>query len=417
MRHTTIRCGAVLTLCAALTIPLVISSFRLSTHAQEKQRREEFGSSLKRLKWDEKKQEMVETKREGGRADSPDSDAVIRMETALAVFDILALDQQGRAVSGLGRDDFIIAEDGAPQEVASFSLGDGSTVPRSIVLIIDYSGSQRPFIETSVSAAKTLVDRLKPNDRMAIVTDDVSLLVDFTRDKRKLKEGLDSLRKKAKSGRLGRSEQYSALLATLKELIGGAERPIIIFQTDGDELGTLRTAGASPKDASLASAFHARLKEYSLEDIYTTAEKTRTTVYAVIPGVKFVGVSPEERVDRARIVYEKLFQSRQGGWGWRPRSPVFEEYLRSRAQTLLRQQLALAGVAKLTGGWAEYLEEPEQAAGIYDRIFSGIENRYILTYYPTNTRRDGKLRRVEIKVRNHPEYVIWGKKSYYAESQ
>jgi hypothetical protein len=83
----------------------------------------------------------------------------------------------------------------------------------------------------------------------------------------------------------------------------------------------------------------------------------------------------------------------------------------------LRQQLALAGVAKLTGGWAEFLEEPEQAAGIYDRILAGIEGRYILTYYPTNTRRDGKLRRVEIKVRNHPEYAIWGKKSYYADSQ
>jgi VWFA-related protein len=389
-----------------------------SVHAQEKQRREEFGSSLKRLKWDEKKQEMIETKRGGDRPDSPGSDAVIRLETSLAVFDILALDKQGQAVSGLSREDFLISEDGAPQEVASFSLGDGSTVPRSIVLVIDYSGSQRPFIETSVSAAKTLVDKLKPNDRMAIVTDDVALLVDFTRDKRKLKDGLDSLRKKAKSGRLGRSEQYSALLATLKELIGGAERPIIIFQTDGDELGMLRNPVNAPLSVDPPPMFHGRFKEYSLEDIYTTAEKTRTTVYAVIPGLKFIGVSPEERLERARIVYEKLFQNRSGGWGgWRPQTPVFEAYLRSRAQTLLRQQLALAGVAKLTGGWAEYLEEPEQAAGIYDRIFSGIENRYILTYYPTNNKRDGKLRRVEIKVRNHPEYVIWGKKSYYAENQ
>ena len=77
----------------------------------------------------------------------------------------------------------------------------------------------------------------------------------------------------------------------------------------------------------------------------------------------------------------------------------------------------LAGIANLTGGWAEYLEEPGHAAGIYDRIFSGIERRYILTYYPTNTKRDGKLRRVEIKVRNHADYIILGKKSYYAESQ
>jgi len=65
---------------------------------------------------------------------------------------------------------------------------------------------------------------------------------------------------------------------------------------------------------------------------------------------------------------------------------------------------------------AEYLEEPEQAVGIYDRIFAGIEQRYILTYYPTNTKRDGSLRQVEIKVQNHPEYILVGKRSYYADN-
>jgi VWFA-related protein len=397
-----------LILCAALA-----SSF-VNIRAQDKQKREEFGSSLKRLKWDEKEQKAVETKNEG---EQPDSGVVIRVETSLAVFDILAFDKEGRAVTGLRKEDFEVAEDGAPQEVASLSLGDGSTVPRSIVLIIDYSGSQQPFIENSVAAAKTLVDRLKPNDRMAIVTDDVSLLVDFTKDKRKLKDGLDSLRKKAKSGRPGRSEQYSALLATLKELVGGVERPIIIFQTDGDELGRLRNPTSPPPGENMPVTLRDQFKEYSLQDIYTAAEKTRTTIYAVIPGVRFAGVPPQEHAERARRLFDKLFQSRQEWNGWRRPTPTFEDYLRRRAHTILRQQLALAGVAKLTGGWAEYLEEPEQASGIYDRIFAGIERRYILTYYPTNTRRDGKLRKVEIKVRNHPEYVIWGKKSYYADNQ
>jgi VWFA-related protein len=414
MRDQT-RYKAILCVAAPLLYAAVAHSF-ISTapQAQEKQRREEFGSSLKRLKWDERERKAVEMKDVDGR---PDSDAVIKVETALAVFDILALDKDGRTVSGLSKKDFIVTEDGAPQEVASLSLGDGSTVARSIVLVIDYSGSLRPFIEDSVAAAKTIVDRLKPNDRMAIVTDDVALLVDFTKDKKKLKDGLNSLWKRARSGKPGRSEQYSALLATLKELVGGAERPIIIFQTDGDELGRLRSAVNSPPDGN-RHLTTGNQKEYSLEDIYTTAEKTRTTVYAVIPGVRFAGVPPEEHVERARTLFGKLFQSQQEWGGWRRElTPPFEGYLRSRAQMSLRQQLALAGVAKLTGGWAEFLEEPGQAAGIYDRIFAGIERRYILTYYPTNTKRDGKLRRVEIKVRNQPEYTILGKKSYYAESQ
>jgi VWFA-related protein len=411
MRYKSILCGAVMALYVALASSLVSSA----PWAQERQKREEFGSSLKRLRWDEREQRAVETRKGDGRADS---DTVIRVETSLAVFEILAFDKKGRAVPGLSKSDFIVTEDGAPQEVASLSPGDGSTVPRSVILIIDYSVSQLPFIESSVAAAKALVDRLKPNDRMAIVTDDVALLAPFTRDKLKLKDGLDSLRKRAKSNRFGRSEQYSALLATLKELTVGVERPIIIFQTDGDELSSLRNAAASPPGAEVRATPGDPFKEYSLEDIYTATEKTRASIYTVIPGVRFAGVPPEEHVERARKLFGKLFQLQQewGGWG-RQLTPTFENYLRSRAQTALRQQLALAGIADLAGGWAEYLEEPGQAAGIYDRIFSGIERRYILTYYPTNTKRDGKLRRVEIKARNHPEYVILGKKSYYAESQ
>jgi VWFA-related protein len=392
----------------------LISAFEInSSHAQEIQKREEFGASLKRWWGGEKKQKMAETKK---RANRTDPETVISLETSLAVFDILVLDKEGRTVSGLRKEDFVVAEDAAPQEVASLSLGDGSIVPRSIVLIIDHSDSQLPFIENSIMGAKTIVNKLKPNDRMAIVTDDISLLVDFTGDKRMLNEALDSLGRKAKSGRPGRSEQYSALLATLTELIVGAERPIIIFQTDGDELEMLRSATNPRPVESNPSKVRGLFKPYSLEDLSALAEKTRATVYAVIPGIKLVEIPYEERLERARTLFEKQFKARTGGT-WRPQAPGFENFLQRRAQTLFWQQLALVRLAKLTGGWAEYLEEPEQAVGIYDRIFAGIEQRYILTYYPTNTKRDGSLRQVEIKVQNHPEYIFVGKRSYYADNR
>jgi len=53
---------------------------------------------------------------------------------------------------------------------------------------------------------------------MAIVTDDVALLVDFTRDKTKLKQALDSLVKKSEARQFGRSSQFSALMATVREM-------------------------------------------------------------------------------------------------------------------------------------------------------------------------------------------------------
>jgi len=93
------------------------------------------------------------------------------------------------------------------------------------------------------------VDKLNPRDMMAIVTDDVELLVDFNRRQRTLKRKLDSLEKKATSGgwlsirKFGRSAQYSALMATLMEAFNDEDqRPLIIFQTDGDELGFLRNS-------------------------------------------------------------------------------------------------------------------------------------------------------------------------------
>jgi len=371
----------------------------------------EFGSSLKKLKWDEKKRAAVETEGEKKQAAVPDD--VLRLETTLAVFDILVLDKQGGSVAGLTKDDFLVKEDGKPQEVAGFSLGDGSAVPRSIVLIIDYSGSQLPYIENSVAAAKTLVDKLKPKDRMAIVTDDIALLVEFTSDKTKLKEALDSL---ARPGRIGRSEQYSALLATLRELVGDQERPIIIFQTDGDQLGSLRGGHNVTSIGKLPPNIRDRFKEYSLEDIYAAAEKSRTTIYTIMPELRLIDLPAEERVKRARLTMEKLRQTITRINQPPERTERSEMFFRLYAEAALKRQLALANLAKLTGGWADYLEEPGQAAGVYDRIFSGIERRYILSYYPTNDRRDGTLRKVEIKVRNHPDYSVWGKTSYYARN-
>jgi outer membrane lipoprotein-sorting protein len=146
-------------------------------------RLKEFGSSLKantKAKADKKKKRSKD-----------DEDDIVRVDTDLVVCDVLVLDKQGKWITGLGKDDFVVKEDEQPQEVGTFSLGDAKMIRRSIVLIIDYSGSQLPYIKTSIEAAKTLVDKLNPTDRVAIVTDDVELLVDFTSDKALLKSRLN----------------------------------------------------------------------------------------------------------------------------------------------------------------------------------------------------------------------------------
>ncbi|HVQ38243.1 MAG TPA: VWA domain-containing protein [Pyrinomonadaceae bacterium] len=430
----------------AMLVACLSTGLAISLQAQnpiperERPKLKDFGSSLKHLKWDPSSNAAVETKPTRKKTESDDD--VVRVETTLVVSNILVLDKQLRVVPGLTREDFIITEDGRPQEVGAFSLGDDGRIPRSIVLIIDYSGSQLPFIQTSVQAAKTLVDKLNPRDTMAIVTDDVELLVDFTRDKELLKKKLDSLEKKATSasntqkGKFGRSAQYSALMATLHEAFNDEDqRPVIIFQTDGDEMSFLRNTTVGPgmppnlppdlQEQSLKNAkffqklYQKNMREFSLNDIYKTAENSRATIYAIIPGTRLIGLKPEQQLARFNANRERTAQV----WGIKPdiKKRVDEEFSRYPPEAVkylvdrsVDIQLALAGVAHVTGGWSDFLEDPAQADSVYEHIFSDISRRYVIGYYPSNKERDGKRRKISIEVRGHPEYVVWGRKSYYA---
>ncbi len=379
------------------------------TTENEKPRIKNFGSSLK------SKKSEKENKTKNENADDED---VLRVETAIVINDILVLNQKGVVVKGLKKEDFIITEDGAAQAIESLSPGNAA-IPRSIVLVIDYSGSLLPYIETSVEAAKVLVDTLKPPDRMAIVTDDVELLTDFTRDKKLLKEKLDSLKSNALVKKIGRSAQFSALYGVLTELFSEEDtRRIVIFQTDGDELGRLKGNRVLPPESNPRRPLpiEASERNFSLKDILTAAEKSRATVYTIYPGFRLIGFSANEQIERTRKEWEYRYNfiAQMTNKTLSSNPAKDQRFVIISASDILKRQLVLAGLAKYTGGWAEFLETPEQAGDIYTRILSGIESRYVIGYYPTNEARDGKRRKVKIEVRGHPEYIIWGRKTYFA---
>ena len=358
-----------------------------------------------------------------GRTDAPrqrsksnpieSSDGIIRVDTRLVINDVLVLDKSGNAVRNLVRDDFRVLEDGDAQEISTFAPGnDSGSVPRSIVLVIDYSGSQLPYINASVAAAKALVDKLNPNDRMAIVTDDIELLTDFSSNSTLLKEKLDYLGRKAMSGEVGKSRQYSALMATLREMFReGEPRPIIIFQTDGDEL--LRLGQRAPA----ASIDEPEWDKFSYADVLAAAEQVGASINVVMPGLRFDGLTDNERMDHAR---QDLEFSRQAYAIISKKGQAFgsngfsKRFVKAWADARSRDQAALGNLAKSTGGWSANLVRPEDADEAYKRIFSSIDLRYMVGYYPSNQARDGKRRDVTVKVRNCPDCVVWGRKTYIA---
>ena len=414
-------------------------SFDALPQEKEKPKPRDFGSSLKRPPSNEKKKPRAEStpKPINQRATTPTDDIdVVTVETSLVTSDVLVLDKRGNPVTGLADKDFVVTEDGQRQEVGMVSLGDNIKVPRSIVLIIDYSSSQSPFIQTSIAAAKDLVDKLPPSDRMAIVTDDVELIQQFTNDKEKLKSKLNSLLERTKSGlaagrQFGKSMQYSALLATLNELFNNEDqRPIVIFQTDGDQLGFLRNSPLTSdfsqfgNDKKAAAHWRKRFEElqvdFSLDDICRAAEKARATIYTVVPGHQLLGRSLDEQVALTRVYFRESFEKFQPltrEQREQMESVLTDEKLKPAAENAVKVQAALSAVSTSTGGWIMFLEEPDQADAIYSSIFSDINRRYIVGYYPTNKAHDGKRRKVEITVRDHPEYTVVGRKWYYAPAQ
>ena len=394
-----------------------------------------FGSSLKTPKGStpDRSDKSVDPRA----AENESSEEIVRVDTSLVLLDVLVTDASGaKPITGLKRDDFIVTEDGRAQDVSFFALGDDARgLPRSIVLILDRSDSQLPYLEASVEAAKKLVNQLAPTDEMAIVTDDIQLASGFTRDKKRLKSTLDSLKKFTFEGYRTRSMQFSALLATLRELVGaGTRRPLIILQTDGDEVG--RLSGWPPLSGEQLHAYG-----YTMGDVYAEAERSRARIYTVVPNERLLGLPEGEVEGRARLTMEKRraasLKTRDMWYGMRrlppektkgPDAPstfnldalagalreLREKRERRAVQTLLEGQAAAARVAELTGGWASFLEKPGDAEAVYGRILADINSRYVIGYYPSNKALDGKLRQTKVEVRGHPEYLVQGRQSYYA---
>lgn len=381
-----------------------LSSFaRAQSESQEKPKLKHFGSSLDRLRWDKDKQVAVEKTNPG--QTRKDVEDVIRVETQLIAADVMVVDKQGRAVTGLTKDNFVIIEEGQPQQIGHFSVGSDPNVPKSIVLIIDYSGSETPYMAKSISAAKVLIDQLGAKDRMAIVTDDVELLVNFTGDKKKLKHALDDLIGWIRTGHQGKSQQFSALLAVARELISNEDiRPIIIFQTDGDEIGFLQPPNESGR------ALPKRIRPFGLGDVLFALDKSRATVYTVIPNIRLIGVPQDELPERTK----ELMKRAAAVFGFSAPSSK-KDLLRYAEENYLPMQRAAAQVATATGGWTAFLELPEQTDEIYARILADVNNRYVVGYYyPPGKPRDGKRHQFSITVNDHPEYQIAGRKSYVA---
>jgi Ca-activated chloride channel family protein len=77
-------------------------------------------------------------------------------------------------------------------------------------------------------------------------------------------------------------------------------------------------------------------------------------------------------------------------------------FLSNRSSSRLTLQSRLQEIAKLTGGRAVFPGTMKELDPMYAAIAAEIQGQYVLGYVPTNTARDGKWRKVDIKLKQPP---------------
>jgi Ca-activated chloride channel family protein len=100
---------------------------------------------------------------------------------------------------------------------------------------------------------------------------------------------------------------------------------------------------------------------------------------------------------------------------------VFEpNFFPSLAKEQVSGPRLLAQIADQTGGRAFGASEFSQLPGIAERIAIELRNQYVLAYSPTNSERDGKYRKVEVKMRQPkglPALKARWRLGYYAPTE
>jgi VWFA-related protein len=139
-------------------------------------------------------------------------------------------DSRGRSVSNLTANDFVLEEDGKPQEITHFSQD--QNVPVSVGVLLDTSGSMDRKIRTAVEAVERFSRRIHENDEIFLISFSGRpvLRQDFTDDREKFSQALRHV------NATGGTALYDALAEGLTKIRSGrhSKRAILLI-TDGQD--------------------------------------------------------------------------------------------------------------------------------------------------------------------------------------
>jgi VWFA-related protein len=126
----------------------------------------------------------------------------------------------------VSRDGLAVVEDGVEQTIDTFHE---ATSPVSIVMVLDQSGSMKKSAQAAVAAAKSFVEALRPEDRLAILrfSDAAVLARDLSVNRPSSLAALDEYTAR------GGTALYDAVHSALTHLQGVEGRRVVVVFTDG----------------------------------------------------------------------------------------------------------------------------------------------------------------------------------------
>lgn len=307
---------------------------------------------------------------DANRESRPSSDDVVKVDVDLVTIDALVMQKNtARVVGGLKKEDFVLLEDGARQEITNFSQ---DSLPLSVLLLIDRGGCLDPFGDKVHRAASDAISRLKPTDEVAVMTyhDTTRLLQPFTRNRALVDEALDRIPAHDEAADHCLNTLFFDAANYMIKAGSPVGRRVVIAIT-----GVTRNFDCpnSPSGKAAAQALY----------------ESGSVVCGIIPKSEGQGIENGVMVWATRI--GKL----------------------SRVAYLDIQNLA-----NETGG--ELLsDKPENLNTTFQTLMDHLRSRYNLAFVSTNRKRDGTTRKLKIEVtqplqNSQGKLVVKARRSYVA---
>jgi Ca-activated chloride channel family protein len=279
---------------------------------------------------------------------------VVRITSNLVTVPASVVDSQGRAVVNLQLEDFELRVDGQPRPISELSRAE---VPVTLALLFDNSQSLSAAREFEKQAAiRFFRSVIRPIDRAAIysVATDVTLVQPLTNNVQTLVRTIEHFAKPEGATRL-----LDAIAEAATYLRPYPGRKVIVIVSDGED-----TLSDLDFDTALRKTLGADCQVYAVQ--------TKQIEYVMLTG-------QSSNANLQALAAERRMQD----------------------------------LTSHTGG---ALYTPFQISDLdsaFSQIASDLSQQYILSYYPTDERADGRFRTISVRIQTRPNMRVRARRGYY----